>query len=67
MKTWHYGTGGGGQAQTDEENLKELVESGAIRPGTPIWSNGMASWEAASKVMPELFQGPGTPRGRARH
>jgi len=61
MKTWHYGTGGGGQAQTDEENLKELVESGAIKPATPMWSQGMAGWEPASKLLPELFQGPGTP------
>ncbi len=61
MKTWHYGTGGGGQAQADEENLQELVESGAIKPGTMMWSQGMDGWKPATEVLPELFRGPGTP------
>lgn len=61
MKTWHYTTGGGGQAQADEENLKELVESGAIKPNTNLWSDGMANWSPANQVFPELFAGPGTP------
>ncbi|MCB1131746.1 MAG: TIGR00266 family protein [Verrucomicrobiae bacterium] len=61
MKTWHYTSGGGGQAQTDEENLSELVEAGAIKPATMMWSHGMANWEPASNVLPQLFQGDGSP------
>ncbi|MCA9108193.1 MAG: AIM24 family protein, partial [Planctomycetales bacterium] len=48
-------------AQTDEENLSELVEAGAIKPATMMWSHGMANWEPASNVLPQLFQGDGSP------
>ena len=61
MKTWHYATSGGGQAQTDEENLRELVEGGAIRRDTIVWTAGMSGWEPAAKVLPGLFAGPGAP------
>lgn len=61
MKTWHYVTADGGQAQTDEENLNELTASGAIRPNTQIWTSGMSSWAPASATLPALFAGPGTP------
>lgn len=61
MKTWHYGTGGGGQAQADEENLQELAGSGAIKPGTMMWTQGMDGWKPASEVLPALFRGAGTP------
>ena len=61
MKTWHYASTGGGQAQTDEENLKELVEGGAIRPETMVWTAGMTEWAVASQALPDLFAGDGTP------
>ena len=61
MKIWHYTSGGGGQAQTDEENLRELAEAGAIKPATMMWTHGMADWQPASLVLPALFQGAGAP------
>ncbi|MFK7850091.1 MAG: TIGR00266 family protein [Akkermansiaceae bacterium] len=61
MKTWHYVTADGGQAQTDEENLNELAASGAIKAHTKVWTDGMAAWAPASTTLPSLFAGPGTP------
>jgi uncharacterized protein (TIGR00266 family) len=61
MKTWHYISADGAQAQTDEENLNELVASGAIRPNTNVWTTGMENWVPASTALPSLFAGPGTP------
>lgn len=61
MKTWHYISADGAQAQTDEENLNELAAGGAIRPETKVWTTGMENWAPASTVLPSLFAGPGTP------
>ena len=61
MKTWHYHSASGSSAQTSEENLSELVEGGTITPQTLVWTQGMAGWESAAKVLPDLFQGPGMP------
>ena len=61
MKTWHYHSASGSSASTSEENLPELVESGTITPQTLLWTQGMAGWEPAAKVLPDLFQGAGLP------
>jgi uncharacterized protein (TIGR00266 family) len=61
MKTWHYMTADGGQAQTEEENLSELATMGTIKPSTQVWSQGMTNWDSASTALPALFAGPGTP------
>ncbi len=61
MKTWHYITADGGQAQTDEENLNDLASTGTIHPNTKVWSAGMENWAPASTTLPSLFAGPGTP------
>lgn len=61
MKTWHYHSGSGSQATTSEENLPELVESGALTARTLVWTAGMAGWEPAAGVLPDLFKGPGAP------
>ncbi len=61
MKTWHYISADGAQAQTDEENLNELKEGGTLHPNTQVWTTGMENWAPASTVLPSLFAGPGTP------
>ena len=61
MKTWHYHGSSGSTATTSDENLPELVGAGTILPSTLMWTQGMAGWEPAAKVLPELFQGQGTP------
>ena len=61
MKTWHYHGSSGSTATTSEENLAELVESGAISPQTFMWTQGMGGWEPAGKVLPDLFKGAGAP------
>ena len=61
MKTWHYISADGAQAQTDEENLNDLAATGTINPNTQVWSEGMQNWAPASTTLPSLFAGPGTP------
>ena len=61
MKTWHYISADGAQAQTEEENLNELAAGGTIRPDTKVWTTGMQDWVPASMALPSLFVGPGTP------
>lgn len=61
MKTWHYHSSSGSTATTSEENLSELAGAGTITHATLMWTQGMAGWEPASKVLPDLFQGQGAP------
>ena len=61
MKSWHYHSASGSTATTSEENLPELVENGILTPQTLVWTQGMAGWETAGKVLPGLFAGPGLP------
>ncbi|MCW1886232.1 TIGR00266 family protein [Luteolibacter flavescens] len=61
MKTWHYHSASGSSASTSEENLAELAEGGIITSQTLVWTAGMAGWEPAAKVLPDLFASPGMP------
>jgi uncharacterized protein (TIGR00266 family) len=56
MKTWHYHSASGSTATTSDENLPELITGGTIVASTLVWSDGMAGWETASKVFPDLFK-----------
>ncbi|QUE51439.1 TIGR00266 family protein [Luteolibacter ambystomatis] len=61
MKTWHYHSASGSTASTSEENLNELIESGTITASTVVWTEGMAGWEPAAKVLPDLFKTAAAP------
>ncbi|MAS94150.1 MAG: TIGR00266 family protein [Verrucomicrobiales bacterium] len=63
MKTWHYANSSSDQAQAPETELPGLVEKGAITPQTKVWSSGMANWEAAGEVLPQLFGHSASPAG----
>lgn len=56
MKTWHYADTSNIPIQVTEEDLPNLVRSGTLAPTTRVWSKGMASWEPAGEVLPQLFQ-----------
>lgn len=61
MKTWHYHSASGSNATTSDENIPELIMGGTLTASTLVWSDGMADWEPASKVFPELFKTAATP------
>jgi len=61
MKVWHYHSASGSTASTSDENLPELVASGAITAATLVWTEGMTGWEPAAKALPQLFQSPAAP------
>lgn len=56
MKTWHYHSASGSTATTSDENLPELIAVGTISADTLMWTDGMSGWEAAAKVLPDLFK-----------
>lgn len=55
MKTWHYADRQNRTKQILEEELTSLANSGEVRPDTLVWTSGMADWQEAGAVMPELF------------
>ncbi len=61
MKTWHYHSASGSTATTSDENLPELITGGTLTASTLVWSDGMAGWETASKVFPDLFKTAAVP------
>lgn len=61
MQTWHYLSASGSTATTSDENLPELIAGGILTASTFVWSDGMADWEAASNVFPDLFKAAAVP------
>lgn len=61
MKSWYYHSASGSTATTSEENLSELVQNGILTPQTLVWTQSMAGWETAGKVLPGLFDRPDLP------
>jgi uncharacterized protein (TIGR00266 family) len=57
MKTWYYADSERQRHQANEEQLSNLAASGAIRPDTLVWSDGMPNWIPASQAIPSLFNG----------
>ena len=63
MATWHYADANKQQFQIDDSQLAAAAQQGVIAPHTPVWTAGMANWQAASQALPQLFQGMGTMAG----
>ena len=57
MKTWFYVDSEQQRHQVTEEQMQSLAQSGAVRPGSLVWAEGMAQWQPASQVLPQLFAG----------
>ncbi len=47
---WYYAQQGQRQGPVDDEQLKQLVASGQLKPSDLVWKKGMAAWMAASAV-----------------
>ena len=55
MKPWFYVDSERQRHQANEEQLASLAASGAIRPDTLMWCEGMPSWVPAMQALPALF------------
>ncbi len=53
---WYYGTGGRQLGPVSFAELKQLAAQGALQPGDPVWTQGMAEWTEAASI-PELSVG----------
>ncbi|MBI3609845.1 MAG: RDD family protein [Nitrospirae bacterium] len=47
---WHYLTENGRVGPVPESRLKEMLDAGALRPQTLVWSDLLAEWTPASKI-----------------
>jgi len=52
MKNWYYAKNGIRQGPVDADTVKQLFESGEIKPGDLVWEEGMPEWVEASTVLP---------------
>jgi len=55
MATWHYASASNQQFEADDSRLEDLVKQGVITTTTRVWTTGMADWQQAGQVLPQLF------------
>lgn len=55
---WYYMQNEKQVGPVDDNELRQLAQSGAINAQTPVWKNGMADWMAAATVgeLTEMFK-----------
>jgi uncharacterized protein (TIGR00266 family) len=61
MTTWHYVDSQREKKQASEEELKGLVDRGAINGETLVWTQGQPNWLSAKQVLPQYFGGGNPP------
>ncbi|WP_100638212.1 DUF4339 domain-containing protein [Marinobacter salexigens] len=55
MKKWHYITKNGERGPVSSDEMRDLYEGGSVDKDTPIWKEGMTSWEPLS-FHPNLYK-----------
>ncbi|CAN5145821.1 hypothetical protein BH23VER1_BH23VER1_32970 [soil metagenome] len=55
---WYYVTLAGEKAEAPNNDLTAAIQSGLVARDTLVWEEGMANWQAAGQVRPELFGSP---------
>jgi len=56
-RSWFYAASGQQQGPFPEAQLRDLIDRGAVRADTLVWSEGMAGWQKAGEI-PGLVSGP---------
>ncbi|BDH45012.1 hypothetical protein TUM12370_10560 [Salmonella enterica subsp. enterica serovar Choleraesuis] len=58
MNDWHYEKGGKRFDQVSDQQMSQLIRSGALNANTLVWKKGMADWArlAESELAGELLQ-----------
>ena len=49
-RSWFFATDGQQHGPYSEDQFRDLIEKGGIRPDTYVWSEGMAAWQFAGDV-----------------
>jgi hypothetical protein len=57
-RSWFFATDGQQHGPYSEDQFRDLIGKGDIRPGTYVWSEGMAAWQFAGDVPGLLSSGP---------
>jgi hypothetical protein len=60
-RSWFFATDGQQHGPYSEDQFRDLIEKGGIRPDTYVWSEGMAGWQFAGEVPGLLSSGAGPP------
>ena len=55
-RSWFFATDGQQHGPYSEDQFRDLIGKGGIRPDTYVWSEGMAAWQFAGDV-PGLLSG----------
>jgi hypothetical protein len=59
-RSWFFATDGKQQGPYSEDQFRDLIDKGGIRPDTYVWTEGMAAWQFAGEV-PGLLSGGARP------
>jgi hypothetical protein len=59
-RSWFFATDGQQHGPYSEDQFRDLIAKGGIRPDTYVWSEGMAAWQFAGDV-PGLLSGGARP------
>jgi hypothetical protein len=54
MSDWYYAQDGQQKGPIASSALRQLAQSGALRPGDMVWREGMSQWATANSI-PNLF------------
>lgn len=54
--TWHYSPDGAARFEASEETLRQLARDGKLPPSALLWREGLADWQPAAQVRPDLFE-----------
>ena len=55
MAMWHCVVGGQQYGPVDETTLAQWAQEGRLKATDSVWSEGMAQWQPAGTVLPNLF------------
>ena len=60
-RSWFFATDGQQHGPYSEDQFRDLIGKGGIRPDTYVWSEGMAAWQFAGDVPGLLSSGARPP------
>src|ERR1700712_3583953 len=60
-RSWFFATDGQQHGPYSEDQFRDLIGKGGIRPDTYVWSEGMAAWQFAGEIPGLLSSGARSP------
>jgi hypothetical protein len=59
-RTWFYLLAGEREGPISDSAMRAMVRDGVVDPGSPVWTDGMAAWDAAGRALPAYVGTPGS-------